>query len=672
MSSVPRRIAAAALVAGLVGATAVPPLGASPASAAQPASPTTLTLLDQATWVHPGEELWFRLNVPNAPADAVIDVDIFGALDDRAELTETTAETDPELGDVVGGWDLPLAQLTRSADGTVETRQVIGEGGQELADEGAYPVRVGVESAAGDTLASFVTYLLYVSEDGPSGPELSVSVVVDLGAPPALQPDGTVRLDTASVDEMEGRTAALMQVPDVPVSVAPVPETLDALAESGSAGTELLTDLQTVVGAREVVARPYVDLDLDAMVAAQLLTEVPPEADQGAQVIRNRFVDPRTDQPKEPMGNLWLLDGNANATDANALRDLGVGRAVVPQSAVAPVEQEEGPVPTGPVSLADGGLTGMVADEQLATWLAGSGGRVDAQRFLADLMTIWAADPSEQRGVVVRVPAEANVDPNLLRLALDGLGGSDVLEPTSLSGVFDTVPPAGDDEQPDAVQWTGDGGDPAQLDGLAGPLHAAQKMRGGLAGMLADSTLILSLQRSLLVSLGAQTPDDQRRAYIDRVDAEANGVRDAITAPERFQIHLTSRNGEVPLAIDNSLDQDIELRVLLASTQVEFPEGAVLTVVAHPGRTSLDIPVKTLTSGAMRVRITMASPDGSIVLAESNYVVRSTAISGVGLVLSVGAGAFLLLWWGRHWRTTRRSRRLMGSAAQDGVDPHTM
>ena len=43
----------------------------------------------------------------------------------------------------------------------------------------------------------------------------------------------------------------------------------------------------------------------------------------------------------------------------------------------------------------------------------------------------------------------------------------------------------------------------------------------------------------------------------------------------------------------------------------------------------------------------------------SRYTVRSTAVSGAGLVLSVGAGVFLIVWWARHWHRTRRSARLV-------------
>ena len=54
-------------------------------------------------------------------------------------------------------------------------------------------------------------------------------------------------------------------------------------------------------------------------------------------------------------------------------------------------------------------------------------------------------------------------------------------------------------------------------------------------------------------------------------------------------------------------------------------------------------------------------------LAESQYTIRSSAVSGVGIVLTVGAAGFLALWWGRHWHRNRgvprANRRPKPSAA---------
>jgi len=78
--------------------------------------------------------------------------------------------------------------------------------------------------------------------------------------------------------------------------------------------------------------------------------------------------------------------------------------------------------------------------------------------------------------------------------------------------------------------------------------------------------------------------------------------------------------------------------------------------------------VESKASGAFPVDVAVQSPDGSLVVGTARYTVRSTAISGVGLLLSIGAGAFLLLWWARHWRGIRRARRLV-SAAHPSMRP---
>jgi hypothetical protein len=59
------------------------------------------------------------------------------------------------------------------------------------------------------------------------------------------------------------------------------------------------------------------------------------------------------------------------------------------------------------------------------------------------------------------------------------------------------------------------------------------------------------------------------------------------------------------------------------------------------------------------------------VLTTGSYTVRSTALSGVGLVISIVALCVLLVWWGRHVLRTRRTRRAGGDASPSApVTPH--
>ena len=69
--------------------------------------------------------------------------------------------------------------------------------------------------------------------------------------------------------------------------------------------------------------------------------------------------------------------------------------------------------------------------------------------------------------------------------------------------------------------------------------------------------------------------------------------------------------------------------------------------------------VQTRASGAFPLLVTLQSPDGSLIVSHTQITVRSTAASGVGLLLSGAAGLFLLIWWGRHALHGRRARRLV-------------
>src|SRR5690606_6186443 len=134
----------------------------------------------------------------------------------------------------------------------------------------------------------------------------------------------------------------------------------------------------------------------------------------------------------------------------------------------------------------------------------------------------------------------------------------------------------------------------------------------------------------------------------------------------------TSSSGRVPLNLENRLQVEARVRIVMSSAKLDFPEGSVIERVLEPATTTLiELPVETRASGAFPMTVTISSADGTLPVATTRYTVRSTAISGVGLVLSVGAGLFLLVWWGRHFRTARRARKLVASnhPALSGTEP---
>ena len=56
--------------------------------------------------------------------------------------------------------------------------------------------------------------------------------------------------------------------------------------------------------------------------------------------------------------------------------------------------------------------------------------------------------------------------------------------------------------------------------------------------------------------------------------------------------------------------------------------------------------------------IEIRTPDGKELLASSKVTIRSTALSGVGIALTIGAALTLTVWWLRHAYNRRRAARV--------------
>jgi hypothetical protein len=641
------RFRSAAAVAAAVAAASVVlfSIGAATAGAVPRQAAASIELVDQTTWVHRGERFEVSVRVTGAPAGAALRLVVHDRLESRSEFRGTL---DGELGGIEEALPVDPLAGSRPASGTFSTGFVVGGAGERLAGRGVYPVEVQLVDAGDNLLATpVVTYLVYLfPPDGPSFEPLAVAVVVDVDGPPILQPDGTVRPTSTTVQRAQERANLLAKAADVPVTLAPQPETLDGLANAGGAGGAAVAALVEASGDRPVLARPYTDVDLEALQDSGLASEEHTQVEAGAATLRNLF-------RREPVPGIWLSGPTLGDDAVDEAIDLGMDRAVVPPGAV-----EDGDVPAAPVTLDDAGPRVMVSDHELATHLRGHDGAVDAQRFLAELAIMWFERPADPRAVVVRIPGDTDIVPSTVARALNGLSDGQAVQAVPIDRVFD-VPP--DRSGPATVslvphEVTDD------LAGIAAPLRRARRGVSGVAGTVASANGG-SLTRSLLLATGTATPDAQRQAYVERVNAALGSLTGAVTLPDQFRITLTSRTSTIPVNITNNLDQPLNVRIEFDSGQLEFLDGDIVNRELPPGVTRLDVRVRALTSGAFPMGITVRSPDSSIELDRSTFDIRSTAVTGVGFVLSIGAGLFLAVWWARHWRSSRRSRHLVPTGA---------
>jgi hypothetical protein len=619
-----------ALAAGLVAAPVDAGAAGPSAAAGQPAA--TIELVDQPEWVQPGEPFTVVARVTDPPEGATVDMVVHDSVESRSEFRDTL---DGELGRT--RYRAEPAPVT--ATGAVEVGFTPSTDAR-LTGRGVYPVEVRLLDDDDEPVASTITYLTYLNE--PPGPPLDVAVVVDIAAPPALQPDGSIDMSSDSVSWARQRIQAVEAAGAAPVTLAPLPETVEGLADSGAAGSALVDQLRELAATHQVVARPFVDIDLAALQDARIDSEAYAQSDAGANVSRSRLA-------VEPAPGIWLSGETWSTEGAQRAAAISFGRAVVPPTAVADSED----VPMSPVRLGDDGPIAMVSDADLAAHLTSDEGMVGAHRFLAELAITWLEAPSVTRGIVVHLPPDGDIDPEVVGTALAGLRGGQAAEAVPLTQIFDEVPPA--EDGPTSVELAPAAAGP-DLRALAPRITTARTRIGGASGLVDDPTAASTLDHMLLMVTGVDTPDRQRRPYLDSVDASLGQIAGAVTLPDAFRITLTTRTATVPIKLTNHTEENITVRVELDSDQLEFPDGDVLTPTLAPGTTRLDVRVRTRTSGAFTLDVTVTSPDDSFVLDRSTFDIRSTAISGVGLLLSVGSVLFLAIWWGRHLLRARRAR----------------
>lgn len=631
---------AAALLLALV------PVARGPAARAQGAQ-ATVRLASQTAWVTPGEPFDLRLQVAGVPEPdrVVLRVSVRARVTSRSQFRLTT--TGRGLGQPVLTTSSRLsALLPTDAAGAILVR--LGPPGLQLTRTGVYPVEVVLQDRAGPVLDRFVTHLVFVSPS--DAVPLRVALVVPVHAPTGRGYRSVQGLSVLA------DTLASPSLAQVPFTLAPTPETLDALARSGrEADTAVLDAVRAAAAGRTVLARPYVPVDAAALVADGLGGQLAAELRTGVAVATGVLGG-------RPETRTWLADTPLDDTALERLRDLLVDRVVVPDRTLAPVDLQLTLAQPFVLETKRGArVTAVLADDGLAAHFRSSGDRVlAAHQLLADLATIWMDAPRRPRGVAVVVPRTWAPSRAFLDAAFAGLAASPVLRPVPLGELFDELRPATTATGRPLVRRLAPLRERGRSTGFAAAFTRAERSVAAARSMLpAASPLAEEFARRLLAAASADLAPREARAALDRIVTDVRALGGRVIPPARRTVTLTAREGEIPLTFANTGPDALRVLVRLRSDKLTFPDGTLLALELPPRNHTVRIAVQARAAGLSPLTVEVVSPDGGLVIGTTRLEVRSTAASGVGVALSVGAGVFLALWWARHVARGRRARRLL-------------
>ncbi|HVW32893.1 MAG TPA: DUF6049 family protein [Acidimicrobiia bacterium] len=669
------------------GADTPPPTGAAAPSAAPTLKPHLLTLASQTPWAAPDSDVHLGLAL-DGPADGLtVTVLVHRAVTSRTALGQNLEGRN--LGGLEGRIEVTASDLVAGETGVRDLRLgVQGPASAAAATpdaarivpgrSGVYPTEV-LLYRHGSVIDRFVTPLVVIAA-GLS--PLTVAWVWRFDDTPAHQPDGTVRKAAARDLSAGGRLVALAQAAaaagDVHLTLAPGPETLEAWDEVAhqedhlpggpppGGATAGLTALRTAAGTpgHQVLSGPFVGIDIPGLLDANLGGEVDAEFAKGTAAVADVLKSapaPAALLAPQPLNNAGLA----------RLRQYGTQRIVLPPDGLQPRDQRL--TPGHPFQVGGRGqpVAAAVSDPDLAALLDGADApALRAARFLAGLSLVALEAPGEPRGVVVVSPDDWDPPAALLEAVLAGLRNNPSIVPATVDEYFAAVAPEQVNGRPLVRDLAGRAPtDPSDADAL----RSLRRKLAAFGGVVeSNPAWIDAADRSILISRATVLDTDDRgerklsspTAYLQGADKLIKSVTSKVHGPKGQRVTLTSRRATIPISLLNDTGRPLQVKIRLESDQLRFLDGAERTLTLAPQNTTEQFRVESRSTGAFPLDITVTSPDGALIVNTSELTIRSTVVSGVGAVLTAGAGLFLLIWWGNDLRRSRRRRS--GRARRQG------
>lgn len=654
----------AALACALaVAAAAGPAAGVAAQVPTPPAREAGIELVDRPAWARPTDQLTFTVATTGDPAATSVQVEVFSALDSVEELVESETE---DVGVRLSRLPpTPVQSLVPGPDGTrlvglpVAAEPLDGQTTQ-LVEPGVHPVVISLLGPGGEVLDEVRTPLVRLGDEDDPWEAPDLAVLLDVAAPPSLQPDGSRRIADDDLAALGRSGALLADHPDLDLTVAAVPDTLDALATIPD--DDAAAVLEQLAG-RDVLGAPYVRLPVAALFRHGLDGLVAPLVERGSALLADRL-------QTRPRRRVWDGELPPGAGGARLLAELGYHRVVVPATAAEEADEDE-PAPLlapGPRAV-DGiePLEALVADADLGAELSRSlPDRPDAAHVA---LARYLLRPTEGDPAPVVLARPGALAP---RSTLAGLARllDDPAAPVRLGGLG--LLDRADGEQPDgderAVTAWPDGTEP-DLAPVAARVHGVAAQLDSYAALLgAGSPRADDVRLQVATAIATSAPAAQRDGAMDAAEAAVAGALDGVVLTGQTDLNLTSRRGTLPVTVENANPFPVDVLIRVRSDRLRFPDGEALTLsVAADDLTRIDVPVEARATGSVPVFVELRTPDDRTQLDLRRLNVRSTAFSGVGVVLSLGAVLVLLTWWVRHIRTTRRAR-----GAGSGAGPAPM
>ena len=627
--------------------------GVTSGAASAQRGPDRIDLVSQTTFVSEAE-VSLTVRLPNLQPGRHMQIRVFRPIHDPERILDTITNPPTENPEIA---NFDIEDLSEIAVGSGDLFMITlpdDEVGEMLRrSPGAIPVRIDLtdeDQAILDTLVTFV-----IAEDTTLSARIDLGFVADAQSPLARRAD-SIELDPADAVD---RVADAVNNAPAPVLISFAPETLTALADPTTDGGQLALDrIRRLLDGHLIPLSPWVSIDEEAW----RLTGDPERLirlfAQGREVTEKLL-------GRAPMP-IARIDADTTADTVAFLRSVGLTGGVVEPSQIDDVALTQ--ADRRPIEVLDAnGITVpvLVVDRAFEASLIGEDPELIAQHRFTELL-FEAKTVGTDRGILLDL---STVDRVPLVLLIDLFETTDRLGLTSVDDLL--ARPSARDDTGSVLRVELVATPPSSTELAASDLRLrmAEAVLDSYAFMLAPAEGLLAPLRDILTAAMSNELDtDSRRIFADVIFDVVADVTAQVELIDSGRITLASQTAALPVAIHNGANLAMNVTVKTTSEKLRFPDGEELRITLEPGLNELSIPIETVTSGDARIFITVTSPDGHLDLTDGSVNVRSTAISGLGLMVSLVSLAVLLTWWLRTIIRVRRSRRAATVSSTPSAD----
>ena len=615
-------------------ALAVVALTLVPAPTAAAADVTGIRITGQSTFVAPNGSFVVEIVIDGDPVDIgstdeddalELAVTVFDRIRSESEVEEPPSRAASRLEPVA------LADLTPSGENRYRveifvraTESAENQLRVHLPDAGVYPVTVELRRAEGVVAATRTDLIRLPPNASEESDPLKVATVL-----PVVPAEGITVADAQQL---------LASHPDLPVTVLLGSGVVSQLTDDPT----LTAGFSEALGDRPLVATPSIDLDPSALAAVD-------QMELYHQAMADTF---------EQLNELGLSPSDDIAVITEQLTEPGA-EALVESGVEVVIDASSSPAPNGYVTV-DGKRLHLLRYDNPVSSVFGepSSGVNQANEVLARLTV---RGQSNRSAVVIGGSALGDRPTRGLHVLFRALAQAGAPQPVFLADAT-----ASSFERQPAEHPRQD------LESVAGLIEDSKALLASYEAMFSGGSVgpedyLVQLQSALSL---ARNPQDRQRALVLFAD-ELGRALEVISLPDAQAVTMAARQGSIPLIVESRAAGPRLVMLHFRSDKVVVAQDSKLLVV-EPGTSSIDVEVEALSLGASQLEVSVWTPDGARVLATNQFQVRSTAVPGLGLLISAAAAAFLIVWWfidhrrSRALRIETRAAQIIGGVAGGG------